>query len=257
MTIFSTTAQMAGRDWFTHFMHRHKDLSIRAPQATSLARATTFNRHSVVEFFDKLAYLMDKHKVPPELIFNFDECGKINKNNNNFDNFPSIMIQTVQDPSKVVARKGTKQVGAMTSAERGTLVTMGLAVNAIGNSVPPIFVYPRKHFKAWFPLFSPLYFLSVPKLYTKILGIFSARWSTWLHRHRERHWIDARTRLPGLYAAFCQVPVDFTGNSTSQSSDSWSFNLFIRRIPFGSLLHAGLLDLPNSILIRGRRRPLL
>lgn len=74
---------MAGRDWFTQFMHRHQDLSIRAPQATSLARAIAFNRHIVAEFFDKLGYLMNKHKFPPELIFNFDECGNINKKNYN------------------------------------------------------------------------------------------------------------------------------------------------------------------------------
>lgn len=77
MIIFSITVQMAGRNWFTQFMHRHQGLSIRAPQATSLARATAFNRHSVSEFFDKLAYVMEKNKFPPDLIFNFDECGRL------------------------------------------------------------------------------------------------------------------------------------------------------------------------------------
>ena len=32
----------------------------------------------------------------------------------------------------------------MTSAERGSLVIIAVAVNARGNSVPPFFVFPRK-----------------------------------------------------------------------------------------------------------------
>lgn len=35
----------------------------------------------------------------------------------------------------------------MTSGERGTLVTMIAAVSASGNSVPPLFVFPRVNFK--------------------------------------------------------------------------------------------------------------
>jgi len=35
----------------------------------------------------------------------------------------------------------------MTSDERGTLVTICCAVNAIGNAVPPLFVFPRVNFK--------------------------------------------------------------------------------------------------------------
>lgn len=34
----------------------------------------------------------------------------------------------------------------MTSAERGTLVTVAIAVNTIGNSIPPMFIFPRKRF---------------------------------------------------------------------------------------------------------------
>ena len=41
-------------------------------------------------------------------------------------------------------------MGALTSGERGTLVTIGVAVNAVGNAIPIIFVFPRKHFKAHF-----------------------------------------------------------------------------------------------------------
>lgn len=45
---------------------------------------------------------------------------------------------------KVFGIRGMKKVGQMTSAERGSLVTMALAVNAAGNSMPPFFLFPRK-----------------------------------------------------------------------------------------------------------------
>ncbi|GLV33249.1 hypothetical protein CBL_08417 [Carabus blaptoides fortunei] len=44
---------------------------------------------------------------------------------------------------KVVAKRGSQQVGAFTSAERGTLVTVTFAANALGNAIPPLFVFPR------------------------------------------------------------------------------------------------------------------
>ena len=42
--------QMAGEDWLRLFIKRHPTLSIRTPQATSLTRATSFNRHNVTLF---------------------------------------------------------------------------------------------------------------------------------------------------------------------------------------------------------------
>ncbi|GBM63214.1 hypothetical protein AVEN_188251-1 [Araneus ventricosus] len=45
-------------------------------------------------------------------------------------------VTTVQKPKKTIARKGTKQIGSVTSVERGTLVIMALAVGANGDSVP-------------------------------------------------------------------------------------------------------------------------
>ncbi|GLD75025.1 uncharacterized protein AKAME5_002635800 [Lates japonicus] len=108
-----TEKGLAGKDWFKSFMSRHH-LSIRMPEATSLGRATAFNRTTVGEFFDNLANVMDRHKFPPNMIYNVDETG----------------VTTVQSPKQVVAEKGKKQVGAITSAERGELVTVVCAINA-------------------------------------------------------------------------------------------------------------------------------
>lgn len=57
---------------------------------------------------------------------------------------------TVQVPDKITATKGQCQVGAVTSGERETLVTVAFAANAQGNFVPPYFVFPRKKFQDHF-----------------------------------------------------------------------------------------------------------
>lgn len=57
-------------------MKRHPKLSIRVPQATSLARATGFNPFTVRSFYDKLGDLLDTYKFPAASIYNVDETGK-------------------------------------------------------------------------------------------------------------------------------------------------------------------------------------
>uniref|UniRef100_A0A8C5BDY5 HTH psq-type domain-containing protein n=1 Tax=Gadus morhua TaxID=8049 RepID=A0A8C5BDY5_GADMO len=54
-----TKKQCAGEDWFGNFLAR-RQLSVRTPEATSLGRATAFNRTTVGEFFDNLATVMDR-----------------------------------------------------------------------------------------------------------------------------------------------------------------------------------------------------
>ncbi|KAF2883881.1 hypothetical protein ILUMI_22266 [Ignelater luminosus] len=53
-------------------------------------------------------------------------------------------------PEATSVAEGEKRVGGMTSAERETNITMVLAVNAKGNSVPSIFVFPRKFYREHF-----------------------------------------------------------------------------------------------------------
>ena len=51
---------------------------------------------------------------------------------------------------RIIAEKGLKQIGAITSGERRKLVTVNVAVNASGNMIPPFFVFSRAQFNDCF-----------------------------------------------------------------------------------------------------------
>lgn len=55
-------------------------------------------------------------------------------------------VSTVLQAPKVVAKLGARQVGQVVSSERGSMITVCMIVNAIGNTVPPVFVFPRAKF---------------------------------------------------------------------------------------------------------------
>jgi len=50
----------------------------------------------------------------------------------------------VHKNDKVISIKGKKQVGKLTSAERGRNITLMFAMNVTGHFVPPLFIFPRK-----------------------------------------------------------------------------------------------------------------
>ena len=134
MSMSWSDKEIAGADWFSSFLSRQSGPARRTPEATSLTRATAFNRANVSEIFAKLAEVMDKHKFDACNIWNVDETG----------------VVTVVKPKKVVAGTGVKRIGLLTSSERGQLVTLCVAVSASGNSVPPFLVYPRVNFSDHF-----------------------------------------------------------------------------------------------------------
>lgn len=123
--------ETAGKEWLHGFMSRNHQLSIRTPEATSLSRSTSFNKFNVDRFYANIAEVYQRHNFSADKIWNCDET-----------NMP-----TVHNPSKIISQKGLKQVGQITSAERGQLVTMLCFINAAGNTVPPAYVFPRKFFK--------------------------------------------------------------------------------------------------------------
>ncbi|KAF2895778.1 hypothetical protein ILUMI_10395 [Ignelater luminosus] len=123
----------AGVDWFANFLKR-TNLAIRQPEATSLARCTSCNKYNISRFFEKLGDIYQRCNLEPYRIWNMDETG----------------VNTVLCLNKIVATKGTKQVGAVASAERGEQVTAAAAVNAQGLAMPPMILFPRKNFRDHF-----------------------------------------------------------------------------------------------------------
>ena len=78
--------------------------------------------------------MLDQHKFEGRQIYNLDETG----------------VTTVQNPQKIVTARGAKNVGSVTSGERGELVTAIYAVCANGTVIPPMLIFPRKNYREHF-----------------------------------------------------------------------------------------------------------
>jgi len=68
------------------WLQEKTNLSIRSPEATSISRATAFNKHTGKEYFENLANVLDKHQFTQDRIYNVDETG----------------VTTVQSAEKIV-----------------------------------------------------------------------------------------------------------------------------------------------------------
>lgn len=127
---FSRERKRAGPDWLRQFMHRHPELSFRTPEKTSLSRITGFNKVQMTKFYDLIRDAMEEHHFEPQRIYNVDETG---------------MSTVPNRTTKVIAKKGVKQVGKVTSAEKGQTTTLVCAMNAAGSFIPPAFIFARKN----------------------------------------------------------------------------------------------------------------
>ena len=111
--------EKARADWFTAFLERNGELPM-TPELTSLVWVSSFNRHNVSLFFEKLRKVFDRHHFQPSGIWNVDATG-------------TTMVQQL---SRIVANKGTKEVGVITERDRRELVILCQVVNAAENALP-------------------------------------------------------------------------------------------------------------------------
>ncbi|XP_050309282.1 uncharacterized protein LOC126745467 [Anthonomus grandis grandis] len=125
---FDKNSKMAGLDWVQGFMRRNPSVAVRKAEATSLNRVSAFNKEEITHFYQMLGDLMEKYRFPPNNIYNADKTG----------------ITTVTDPGKVLAEKGQRRVGAVTSGESGRNISVMCAMSAAGNFVPPMFIFLRQ-----------------------------------------------------------------------------------------------------------------
>ena len=134
---FNANSKMAGPDWMDGFFRRHPDLSLRKPVATSVAKGSGFNKMVVGKFFKLLESMYDQYGFTASRIFSVDETG---------------MSTVPSRSSSIVSLRGKKQVGTLTSAERGTAV---ICLNAAGHYIPPMLIFPRKNVNPGFQVGTP------------------------------------------------------------------------------------------------------
>lgn len=128
------TNKMAGDYWLRLFRKRYQnELSLRRLKATSLALSSAFKKRTVSLTFDNFKKVLSQ--CPSDIkttdIWNLDETG----------------LFTIHVPPKILAPLGAKQVGSMTSTEKGTTVTTIAAINAAGGFIQPMLIFPRVNFK--------------------------------------------------------------------------------------------------------------
>lgn len=125
-----STKQIVTYDWLRGFMSRNDYLSLRTPEPTSLGRSTAFNKHTA----DMTSSLF---------------CVKYSNAKNLHRQAPIIAMKQVCKQrinlAKLFQKKGQKQVSKVTSAERGSTVTVCYATNAAGNFAPPSTIFPRQN----------------------------------------------------------------------------------------------------------------
>lgn len=82
-------------------------------------------------FFNLLEDIYIKNNYPPNLIYNVDESG--------------LTIVQSKLP-QIIGHRWKRQITALTSAERGSLVTIVVCMNATSHFVPPFIICPRKKY---------------------------------------------------------------------------------------------------------------
>lgn len=102
---------------------------LRSPEPTSIAKARDFNRPQVELFYSLLWEQIEKFNFDATTIFNMDKTG---------------VRTSTSKPPKILSTKGKKQIGVISSAEKGQLTTVICCCNAAGTYVPPFFIFARK-----------------------------------------------------------------------------------------------------------------
>lgn len=130
---FNANIQKAGYDWFHSFLSRNRDLSIRKTETVSLARGLGMNRVEVASYFDLLGSVLEENNLfnKPGSIYNVDETG----------------LQLNNRTGYVVAQKGSKDVHALSSGEKGETISVIASCNAEGTFLPPVAIFKGKNKK--------------------------------------------------------------------------------------------------------------
>ncbi|KAF6213605.1 hypothetical protein GE061_011326 [Apolygus lucorum] len=119
-----------GKSWFKGFFKRHPQLSLRTSESVTQASACV-TQEDLFKWFDQIeAYLKnnDYFKIleDPRRVFNSDES----------------FFALNPENSKVVAKKGVRNVYEVDSGQAKVGLTVLFTFNAAGEQVPPMLVFP-------------------------------------------------------------------------------------------------------------------
>jgi hypothetical protein len=118
--------------WFYDFLARWPELKMVMPQKLSIARARAASKENLDAYYKELGNILSTNNLfdHPERIYNIDETG----------------VSTQHTPSKIVCGKDT--VAQSVTSPRSSNVTIIAGGNAIGNHIPPYYVFPGARWNA-------------------------------------------------------------------------------------------------------------
>jgi hypothetical protein len=117
--------------WFGNFMKRWPDLKVKKPRSLELCRAKATSEGAVSSYFAELKTIVEKYDFEnaPERIYNIDEKG----------------LKQNHTPPCIVGPAGTAPP-AITSGKGSTVTVIGCG-NALGQQIPPYFIFPGKRMR--------------------------------------------------------------------------------------------------------------
>ena len=120
--------------WFYSFLKRWPNLKVAKPQKLTTVRAKSASRDTLDKYYKELGTILTNHNLrdKPQNIYNVDESG----------------VSTEHSPPKIVCSTNTKPQNI--TSTRSSNVTIIAAGNALGNSVPPYYIFPGQR---WNPDF--------------------------------------------------------------------------------------------------------
>ena len=112
--------------WFYAFLKRWPDLKMVKPQKLSIARAKCASQETIDNYFKELGTVLKENDLMDAPQRNFDETG----------------ISTEHAPPKIVCAKSTDPQSI--TSPKSSSATIIAGANAIGNHIPPFYVFPGK-----------------------------------------------------------------------------------------------------------------
>jgi hypothetical protein len=113
-----------GADLFPNFLERHKDLSLRPPERTSLARLVSFNKENVKQFYGRVSELHSRHRLGASEIRSVGETG----------------MTAVMKPEEIIAERGSN----CEQGKVGRTNNCGSGSQRPGHLRPQMLIFPRK-----------------------------------------------------------------------------------------------------------------